>query len=53
MSLKIFKDGKVIAEAVDDRAVFIPTYESEKTKDPSVFNRTEEDREGEGGLTPK
>lgn len=53
MSLKIFKDGKAIVEAVDDRTVFIPTYESEKTKDPSVFNLTEKDRIGEGGLTRK
>jgi hypothetical protein len=51
MSLKILKDGKVIAEAVDDREVFLPTYESEKTKEPSIFILAEEDREEKGGLT--
>lgn len=53
MPIRIFKDGELIAEAVDDRTNFLPTYESEKTKDPSVFNLTEEDREGGKGLAPR
>jgi hypothetical protein len=53
MSLKILKDGIVIAEAVDERTNFIPTYETEKTKDPSIFILTEADRDRNEGLTPR
>jgi hypothetical protein len=45
MAFKIYKNGKLIDEAKDERTTFTPTYESEKDKPNSLFKPNEE-REG-------
>jgi hypothetical protein len=42
---EIRKDGKVIAQAIDDRLTFTPTYESEKDK-PNTMIGTQQEKEG-------
>ena len=49
--LNIFKDGKRITPT-DDSSGYVPTYEVEKLKDPSIYVLAAEDRE-ESGLTRK
>lgn len=42
---EIRKNGKIIAQAIDDRLTFTPTYESEKDK-PNTLIGTQPDKEG-------
>lgn len=44
--LTITKDGKILAQAKDDRSTFAPTFESEKDKKPSLFAYYPEDEKG-------
>lgn len=41
--LTIFKNGKILAQAKDERSNFVPTFDSEKDKKPSLFAYYPED----------
>jgi hypothetical protein len=43
--------GEIVAQAIDDQN-YVPVYEVEKLKDPTLYNLAEEDRKEKGGLTP-
>jgi hypothetical protein len=45
MSFIIRKNGKIVAQAIDERLNFIPTYESEKNK-PNTLIGTQQEKEG-------
>jgi hypothetical protein len=45
MAFTIRKNGKIIAQAKDERQNFIPTYETEKDK-PNTLIGSQQDKEG-------